>query len=125
VLQSDTLVSGANEHGELVIENNTGRPVVVAQSCLSMLEVQLTNAQRPLALHPTPLCSSATTLPVGITRLPFTLYASQTVCLIPNGSNANPSFCKPLPAGTYSTQLFPDLNIPNPPAVTVHVVAKN
>jgi hypothetical protein len=125
VLQSDTLVSGANEQGVLVIENNTRRPVVVAQSCWSMLEVQLTNAQRPLALHPTPLCSSAATLPVGITRLPFTLHASQTVCLIPNGATANAGFCKPLPAGTYSTQLFPDLNIPNPPAVTVHVVAKN
>ena len=52
VMPSDTLVSGANEQGVLVIENNSGRPVVAAQSCLSTIEVQLTNAQHPLALIP-------------------------------------------------------------------------
>ena len=118
VLPSDVLVSGASEQGELVIENNTGRPVVWPQGCLG-IEVQLTNAQHPLALHPIPICFSARTLPVGITRLPFTLHASETVCQVPSGATANARFCKPLPAGTYSTQLFPDSNIPNPPAVEV------
>jgi len=118
------LLSGASEQGELVIENNTGRPVVWSRGCLS-IEVQLTNAQYPLALHPIPICFSARTLPVGIAKLPFTLHASETVCQLPSGAAANAGFCKPLPAGTYSTQLFPDSDIPNPPAVTVHVVAKN
>jgi hypothetical protein len=123
VFQSDTLTSGADEPGVLVIENNSGRPVVAPQSCLTTIEVQLTNAQHPLALHPTPPCLSAATLPVGITRLPLTLHASETVCLIPNGATASASFCQPLPAGTYKTQLFPDLNIPAPSPITVHVVA--
>ena len=122
VMPSDTLVSGANEQGVLVIENNSGRPVVAAQSCFE--HDRGAAHQRPACrVVSTPLCRSDATLPVGVTRLPFTLHASQTVCLIPNGATANASFCQPLPAGTYKTQLFPGLNIPDPSAITVHVVA--
>jgi len=121
VLHSDTLVSGAEEQGLLIIDNNTEQPVLAG--CLSIIEVQLTNSELPLVLHPTPFCTSGT-VPVGITRLSFSLHASQTVCQVPNGAIANASFCKPLPPGTYSTQLYPGLNIPYPPVVTVHIVAK-
>ena len=51
VLETDTLVSGANEQGVLVVENNSGQPISVG--CLR-IEVQLINVQFPLefASHP-------------------------------------------------------------------------
>ena len=77
-------------------------------------EVQLTNAKWPLELHPTP-CGPARTLHVGTTRLPFTLRASHT---------AGDGSWKPLPPGTYLTQLFPAPKAAHPLPITVHVVAK-
>ena len=112
VLPSDTLVSGATERGALVIVNGTGRPI--HWDC-PYLEVQLTNAHWPLEVHPTPCPQPAQTLPVGTTRLPFSLRAGQTVC---EGS------CKSFPPGTYHTQVFAGPNVPNPPAITVHVVTR-
>ncbi len=119
-LHSSTLVSGMNEQGMLVIENNSGRPI--SAGCLR-IEVQLVNPHMPLELHPTPACPPAT-LPVGITRLAFTLKGSETVCVVPNGATASPSYCRPLPAGAYRTQIYPGVNIPDPPAVPVQVVTK-
>jgi hypothetical protein len=104
----------------LLIDNNSGQPVLAG--CLR-IELQLTNSQVSLELHPTPSCPAAT-LPVGITRLPFTLNASHVVCQVPNGALANAGFCKPLPPGNYRTQLYPGPNIPDPPNITVRVVAK-
>lgn len=120
VLHSNMLVSGTNEQGVLAIENNSGRSI--SAGCLR-IEVQLVTSQTPLEVHPTPSCSPAT-LPIGPTRLPFTLTASQTVCQVPNGATANASYCKPLPPGIYRTQLYPGLNIPYPPTVRVQVVSK-
>jgi hypothetical protein len=112
VLPSHTLVSGANERGTLVIGNHTGRPI--RWNC-AYLEVQLTNAHRPLEMHPTP-CGPARTLHVGTTRLRFTLWASQNVC---EGS------CKALPPGTYHTRVFPGVPaVVHPAAIAVRVVAK-
>jgi hypothetical protein len=112
VLPLDTLVSGATERGTLVIVNGTGRPI--RWDC-PYLEVQLTNAHWPLEVHPTPCPQPARTLAVGTTRLPFSLRAGQTVC---EGS------CKSFPAGTYHTQEFAGPDVPNPPAITVHVVTR-
>jgi hypothetical protein len=109
-----------NERGVLVIDNNSGRQV--SAGC-RRIEVQLVNSQMPLELHPTPFCPPAS-LPVGTTRLPFTLKGSDTVCEAPNGATANASDCKPLPPGRYRTQLYPGLNISYPPGVPVQVVAK-
>jgi hypothetical protein len=119
VLPSDELRSGLNEQGVVVIDNDSGRPV--SAGCLR-IEVQLVSTEMPLQLHPTPSCPPGTLSP-GITRLPFTLKAYQTVCLVPDGAIGDPGDCKPLPPGTYRTQLLPGLNIPDPPAVTVRVVA--
>jgi hypothetical protein len=119
VLSSNTLVSGMNEQGVLVIENHSGRQI--SAGCLR-IEVQLVSSQSPLELHPTPFCPPAT-VPVGTTRLPFTLKGSETVCEVPNGATANPSYCKPLPPGGYRTELYPGVNIPYPPGVPVRVVA--
>jgi hypothetical protein len=118
VLLSDVLISGTNEQGVLLIENDSGRSIPAG---CTRIEVQLVNSQMPLEVHPTPACPPAM-LPVGITRLPFTLNASQTVCAVPSGAVATSSDCKPLPAGSYRTQLYQGLNIPDPPAVTVQVV---
>ena len=120
VLRSNTLVAGLDEQGVLVIENNSGREI--SAGCLRV-EVQLVNAKRPLELHPTPSCPAAT-LPIGTTRLPFTLKGSETVCEVPDGATANASYCKPLPPGGYRTELYPGVNIPYPPGVPVQVVAK-
>jgi len=111
-LTSTTLVSGATERGTLVIDNNTGK--AIRWDC-PYLEVQLTNAHFPLEIHPTPCPQPAKTLHVGTTRLPFSLRAGQTVC---EGS------CKLFPPGVYHTQVFAAPNVANPPAITVHVVAK-
>jgi hypothetical protein len=104
----------------LVIQNNSGARI--SAGCLR-IEVQLVNSQMPLEVHPTPFCPPAT-IPVGLTRLPFTLNGSQTVCQVPNGDIANASYCKPLPPGRYRTQLYPGLNIPYPSGVPVQVVGK-
>ena len=111
VLPAHRLVAGAHERGTLVIANSTGRPL--RWNC-GYLEVQLTNAQWPLELHPTP-CGPGRTIPVGTTRLRFTLWAAHDR----HGS------WKPLPPGTYRTRLFPGLPAavhPNP--ITVAVAAK-
>ena len=111
VLRSHKLVSGSTEHGTLVIGNSTGRPI--RWSC-GYLEVQLTNAHWPLEIHPTPCSPHGKILRVGTTRLPFTLRASQVVC---QGS------CKPLPPGTYHTQVLAGPAVAHPGPRTVHVVA--
>ncbi len=121
VLETDTLVSGASEQGVLVIENDSGQPIPVG--CLR-IEVQLINPQFPLELHPTPSCPPAL-LPVGITRLPLTLHASQVVCQVPNGVTGNASYCKAFPPGTYRTDLYPGVNIPAPPPVAVQIVTED
>ena len=110
-LASRALVSGASEHGTLVIANHTGHPV--RWDC-AYLEVQLTNAHWPLERHPTP-CGPTRTLPVGTTRLHFTLRASRAVC---------ERSCTALPPGTYGTQLLVAPPFVHPPAVKVHVVAR-
>ena len=110
-LPSGTLVSGASERGTLVIANHTGHPV--HWDC-AYLEVQLTNARWPLERHPTP-CGPTRTLPVGTTRLHFTLRASRAVC---------ERSCTALPPGTYRTQLLAAPPFVHPPAVKVHVVAR-
>jgi hypothetical protein len=119
LLHSETLVSGSNEQGTLVIKNNAEKSIAVG--CLR-IEVQLVNSEMPVEIHPTPSCPPGT-LPVGTTRLPFTLKGSQAVCAVPNGTTASPGDCKRLPAGTYRTQLYPGSNIPDPPAVAVEIVA--
>lgn len=121
VLHSNTLASGMTERGVLVIENDSGRQIPAG--CLR-IEVQLVNAQVPLELHPTPFCPSAT-LSVGTTRLPFTLNGSQTVCQVPDGAFASATYCKPLLAGRYHTELYPGLNVPYPSDVQVQVVARS
>jgi hypothetical protein len=112
VLPSHSLVSGRSEHGTLVIGNSTGR--AIRWNC-AYLEVQLTNAHRPLEMHPTP-CGPARTLHVGTTRLAFTLWASQNVC---------EASCKALPPGTYHTQVFPGVPaVVHPAAIAVHVAKR-
>jgi len=110
VLLSNLLVSGANERGTLVISNKTGRPIV--WKC-AYLEVQLTNTQWPLEVHPTP-CGPNRTLQVGTTRFRFTLWASHSA-----GTTM-----KPLPPGKYHTQLLVGLPVAHPAPLAVHVVAK-
>jgi hypothetical protein len=70
VLTSDTLVSGASEHGSLVIVNNTGR--AIPWNC-PYVEVQLTNARWGLEVHPILCPEPAKTLQLGTTRLAFSL----------------------------------------------------
>lgn len=106
VLPNNSLVPGGSERGTLVIANQTGRPI--RWGCF-YLEVQLTNAQWPLYEHPTP-CGRTRTLAVGTTRLRFTLRATHA--------------SKPLPPGTYNTQLLAAPKVLHPNPITVHVVAQ-
>jgi hypothetical protein len=112
VLPAVTLVAGATERGTLVIGNSTGH--TIHWDC-AYLEVQLTNAHWPLRMHPTPCSSRGETFRVGTTRLRFTLWASYSA---PDGT------WKPLPPGTYRTQLLAAPNVVHPNPITVHVVAK-
>ena len=114
-LSSATVVSGASAHGNLVVVNDTGRPIHWA---CAYLEVQLTNPRWPLEVHPTPCSLHGKTLRVGTTRLGFTLWASRGVC-------APSCTSRPLPPGTYQTQILSGPPVAHPAAITVRVVARS
>jgi hypothetical protein len=125
-LPATTLVAGSTERGTLVVENDTGGPVRLttggAVPCKPGWTVILTNEQlRQEAAFTTICVPRPMTVPVGETRLPFTLLSEYQSCsetghapdaLTPpcvkdaNGLDTSP----PLPPGEYRATFFSDIS---------------
>jgi hypothetical protein len=139
-LRSSTLVAGSTERGVFVIVNNTDAPMALTTggpvACKPGWAVILTNAQLPQEAAFTTSCvPRPLTVPVGETRLPFTLRSAYQTCsetgnaqgvLTPpcvkdaNGLDVSP----PLPPGDYRATFFSDISRFIPVAsVPVHLVA--
>jgi hypothetical protein len=112
-----TPANGQPIDGELILSNNTGKPIVITNACDGWYALGLSNdrIQRFEAAYSLVLCARDQ-LPVGITRQPITLSTRYQQCAQPGGTTGgtppvractgpNHSTPPPLPPGRYTTTL--------------------
>ncbi len=123
VLATTTVKVGGRISGDVVVENDLGRPIHTT-GCLGIFRVMLTSrTYTPSPIWPT--CLQKVTMPTGRSTYPIQVEASYNACsqvangTLPACSSGAPP---PLPPGNYEAKTFESGNaVPLPAEVAVRV----
>jgi hypothetical protein len=128
----ETIVSGSQVEGTIVIDNNTGADITIP-ACGPMWYIALTNTSHGPDMGFAEPCLPPLVIGVGQSRLPSAIATSFSGCVEAPNIGDNLQECvnggaPPLPAGEYTAILVgnhkdPLPGIPTPASVTVRVVA--
>lgn len=128
-LAETTVEAGGTIEGRVVVNNNTGEPIIVV-GCGSIFQVALANDEiEPMVGWN--LCAQDITIPTGESTYPVSVRASYNTCLGESGESTIPmvpcledGLPPALPPGDYEARLYqgPEV-VPEPSPIEIRVIA--
>jgi hypothetical protein len=116
------VAAGLTEHGALVVDNRTGKPL--RMPICAAWEVQLTNRTVPIQRVFLSKCGPGPVFPIGEHRFPFTVRVSYRACGVAPARSCRNGAPLPLPVGQYHAVLVQyQMALPRPAPVPVRIVA--